>query len=125
MPRKKTIRKFEPRFGVSRVMIEAEAKYVARELADYLLLSLCELRETLTKRRENWMLADEGMKAIVRELPERERLAFQCMLFRDFFHILKLYSECAHAVPAEGPKGEPVPEGMPPTPFSEWLFGNV
>src|SRR5437016_12000464 len=110
MPRTKRVRRFEPRFGVSQAAVEAEAKEVARELESYLLLSLNDLREKLRERQETWAFADGGLKVILRELPERERLAFQCMLFRDFYHMLELYAECSRVVPTEGPKGEPPPE---------------
>src|SRR5688500_5781119 len=45
MSRRKLARRFEPRWGVSVPILEAEAVYVARERGDYLLLSLQDLRD--------------------------------------------------------------------------------
>src|SRR5206468_7854744 len=51
MPRKKLIRRFEPRYGVNQEMINTEAKYVARELDDHLLLSIDDLSKSLAQLR--------------------------------------------------------------------------
>jgi hypothetical protein len=117
------VRRFAPEGGVNRPMIEAEAKYVAREVDNYLLLSLNDLKQKLTERGAQWNQADESLHAMVSLLPERERLAIQCMLVRDMMFLLELYLEYVQTTQPGGPP--PVtPADIPRTPFSEWLFGK-
>ena len=143
MPRKKLIRRFEPRFGVSREMLDVESKYVRREQEDYLLLSTNELRERVASIGQRWREADADLERRVYALSERERLAPQCMLVRDLYHLLELYRASIGAgdtpeaaprrttpaiAPTEGPASQSSP-AEPPSgepqrllPFSEWLF---
>ncbi len=67
----------------------------------------------------------------VRALPDRERIAIQCLVARDLFHLIELY--CTYLqVPSAPPSGrmrstsEKAPNVEPRhervLPFSEWLF---
>lgn len=104
-------------------MLEAEAKCVGREVENYLRLSLSDLRQKLADRGAAWNKADEALHTVVLGLPERERLAVQCILVRDLHHILELYLEYVRTCQPEAPLPmAPVPE-VPRQPFSEWLFG--
>lgn len=91
MPRKNRARRFEPRYGVSQSMIDVEAKWVERELADHLLLSTNELRKKLSDIQAKVASAEEGLREILGRLPDHERLALKSMLARDVFHIAALY----------------------------------
>jgi hypothetical protein len=134
MPRKKLIRHFEPRYGVSREMIEAEAKYVAREFDDHLLLSTRDLKEKRAAVRQACAEADQALEAAVYALPERERLALECMVVRDVYHLYALYLVHVRPNTADTPPPVPVQKSVavladsPDTPrekvlpFSEWLF---
>jgi hypothetical protein len=75
MPRKKLIRRFDPRYGVSLEMLESESKYVAREREDYLLLATNDLKEKLERIRECWSQADRVLEQLLHELPDRDKLA--------------------------------------------------
>jgi hypothetical protein len=128
MPRKKLIRHFEPRYGVSREMVDLEATYVAREYADYLMCSIRDLGRKLQDLRGQWREADQTVEALVANLPERESLAFQCLLVRDLFLVLELYASCVKTS-QQGLHPSPVLSATPPSapsakvlPFSEWLF---
>ena len=131
------IRRFDPWGGVSRHMIEAEAKHVAREMQDYLLLSINDLKAKLSDRGSRWHHADEALHAVVMELPERDRVAVQCLLVRDMMFLLELYLEYVRGTQPEGPSPPPkaqtasvaTPLGAGAgdgrcAPFSEWLFGG-
>jgi hypothetical protein len=130
MPRKKLIRHFEPRYGVSREMVDVEATYVAREHADYMTLSTSDMKQKLHALRGKWNQADQTAEALVRCLPERDALAFQCILVRDLFLVLELYGSClrtardslgpqAPVIPAIVERSVPAGKSLP---FSEWLF---
>lgn len=93
MPRKKLIRRFEPRYGVSQQMLEMEAKYVGREMEDYLLLSANDLQERLTRLRQEWTQADCVLENTVAGLGEREKLAVQCLIVRQQGNVVRLSEE--------------------------------
>ena len=131
------IRRFEPAGGVSRHMIEAEAKYVAREAESYLRLSLNDLKEKLSRLGAQWNQADESLHAMVEGLPERDRLALLCMLVRDQMFLLELYLQFVRTHQPEGvagikpavappkapaPSAEPAPAPPQRAPHSGWLF---
>jgi hypothetical protein len=131
MPRKKLIRRFEPRYGVSRDMLEVETKYVAREFEDSCLYSTADLTARLATIRAAWAQSDQVLENAVRALPDRERIAIQCLVARDLFHLIELYctylqvpsappSRLTRSTSEKAPKDEPGHERM--LPFSEWLF---
>lgn len=135
MPRKKLVRHFEPRYGVSREMLEVESKYVLREHEDYLLLSIDDLRKRLNALRSHWRDADEAAERLLYAVNERESLAWQCLIARDYFHMLELYSTCLRtaqgdsaeqsAAPAQRVEERTAPKQVDKVlPFSEWLFGQ-
>jgi hypothetical protein len=137
MPRTKLARRFEPRFGVSQLMIDTEGKYVRRELEDHLILSTNELRDKLAMAHQRIAASEVELQRRIAALPDRERLAIRCMLARDCWHIAVLYASVlasptvTEILPAEatGPiatrpeeldKNE---EPMAVIPFKETLFG--
>jgi hypothetical protein len=126
VPKKKSIRRFEPRFGVTRLMIETEAKALAREAEEYHLRSITELNDVLRERRKAWKQADDTLRQILDGIADREHLALQCLLFRDFYHMLELYLEHARAQPLHGlQRAAHVTADAEMTPFSESLFPAV
>ena len=126
MPRQKLARRFEPRAGVSQLAIDAEAKYVAREVEDYLLYSITDLKEKLAERRRLLDQVQQELEQLLVNLPERQHLAVQCILHRDFHHMGVLYRTY---LAGEGrPPGDEeatikTPEPVP-LPFRNWLFGD-
>ena len=129
MPRKKLIRRFEPRYGVSREMVEVEAKYVAREMEDRLLASTVQLQEKRTILRDVWKRADQVLEHAVHSLSERDKLAIQCLVIRDMYHLIELYNAHLKAVLSNGSTesiraAEPCARGREERslPFNEWLF---
>ena len=99
MPRRNLARRFEPRYGVGQSMVDAEAKWVERELEDQLINSTNELRERLSELHAKVGSAEEGLKTTLSRLPDRERLALKCMLARDVFHIAALYETFLRSSP--------------------------
>ena len=88
MARKKLARRFEPRGGVSQPMLEAESRFIAKELEDYLLLSITDLRKTLDERHRKIAEQEPHLQQFFSVLADRERLALRCMLARDISQIL-------------------------------------
>jgi uncharacterized protein (UPF0305 family) len=80
-------------------MVDAEAKWVERELEDQLINSTNELRERLSELHAKVGSAEEGLKTTLSRLPDRERLALKCMLARDVFHIAALYETFLRSSP--------------------------
>ena len=62
MPRKKLARRFEPRYGVSQTMLDAECRCVGRELEDYLLLSMNDLRTKLPELQKQIATLDQSAR---------------------------------------------------------------
>jgi tetrahydromethanopterin S-methyltransferase subunit B len=125
MPRRKLARRFEPRGGVSQLVIDAEAVHVGREVEDYLLYSLTDLKGKLDERRRLLDQVQQELEALLKRLPEREYLAMQCILYRDFHHIGALYRTYLTAGnrPALGEEEASIKAADPvPLPFREWLF---
>jgi hypothetical protein len=133
MARSKLARRFEPRGGVSQPMLDSEARFVARELDDYLLYSIADLRGKLSEIQRKIAAAEYEVQAKLSRLPDRERLALRCMLARDMYHIAMLYStfvstpEVAEATGTASPAPEEIDRATdaprPALPFCEWLFG--
>lgn len=134
MARTKLARRFEPRGGISQSMLDSECKFVARELDDYLLYSIVDLREKLAEIQRKIATAEEEVQAKLSSLPDRERLAIRCMLARDIYHIAMLYSTfiaTSTVAEATGTIGlvpeeidQDTDEPKPALPFCEWLFGS-
>lgn len=99
MPRKKLIRRFEPRYGVSEEILAFEARYVAQEVEDYRTYAIKDLKDMLAERQSQWLRADGSLQVQCEVLPERERLIVQCLLVRDIYHLLELYAR-TFAVPS-------------------------
>jgi hypothetical protein len=133
MPHKKLARRFEPKFGVSQLTLETEAKWIGRELEDKLLGSTNELKQQLSQLQAKMAVADESLRTTLARIPDRERLALKCMLARDMFHIAALYetflqsSEIirnATGVVTEAPEElDQQGKAQPVLVFTESLFG--
>jgi hypothetical protein len=93
MSRQKLSRRFEPRYGVSQSMLEAECKWVERELDDHMIRSVCELSTNLSNVRAKAETIEETLRTMLACLPGRERLALKGMLARDVYHIAVLYEK--------------------------------
>jgi hypothetical protein len=134
MPRKKLIRRFEPRYTDSQQMVDREAKYVTLEHADYLLGSIHDLHEQLATWQPLWQQVNQTAEALMARQGERESLAYRCMIVRDLYHIVELYCTCMRrslgdaatddVEPATTNIQKPVEEGNNLSGFSEWLFGT-
>jgi|GEM_PF-4670606 len=134
MARKKLIRRFEPRYGVSEAMLEVEAAYVARELEDYLVLSANDVTATRNRRRHDVTAADQQLRMCLASLGDRPRAALEALFIRDVHHIALLYihvlqSDRIAAIvdqPVAAPGSAPVPAAAhePILPFHETLFGE-
>lgn len=130
MPRKHLARRFEPRFGVSQIVIDEESKYVARELEDRLVWSAEKLTDHLSKVRAQLDRIELELQSHLSPLSPLEQLALRGMLARDFLHIAVLYrtlltshrtgDDVRGGTPLEHPSVEN-PE--PVVPFRETLFG--
>lgn len=125
MPRRKLARRFEPRYGVSQSTIDLEATYLAREMEDYLLLSLTDLEEKVASLRSSVSTMHDELGALTEALPERERLAMLTLMYRDFHHLGALYrtylTAGAHA-PVADTRSQPKATPPLPLPFRESLF---
>ena len=131
MPRKKVVRRFEPRYGVSEDMLAVEAQYVGREVEDYRVLSVAELKKMLAERQSQWLKADGTLQVPFEALTEQDRLIARCLLVRDIYHLLELYAtylrsgvpNASGVIPAEAePLAEEEKAEERSVPFSEWLF---
>jgi hypothetical protein len=126
MPRKKLIRRFDPRFGVSIVAVEVEAKALAREIEGYALLALSDLEAKRVELHAKCKHCWEHLQLLVEGLPERDQCTLHAVLFRDFYHILELYLAHVreiHPQAATTTTGTKKQVAAPAAPFSEWLFG--
>ena len=129
MPRRQLARRWEPKLGVSRRMLEVEATYVAREKESYLLQSTDDLRNRLAHMQKLWKAADGVLEAAITALGERDRLAVSCLVVRDLFFVPELH--CTHLGKPGGAESE-APKRFPETaaatseltrlPSNEWLF---
>jgi hypothetical protein len=135
MPRKRLIRRFEPRYTVSQEMVDRESKYVHLEHADYLLGSIHDLHEQFEKWRPLWQQVNESAEILIVQQGEREALAYRCMIVRDLYHILELYCACMRkdlpehsgqdaikSAPLKPKRVEEEGSAAAIVPFSEWLF---
>lgn len=133
MPRKKLARRFLPRYGVGQSMLDAECKWVERELDDKLVHSANELRERLDELHRKVSSSEASLREALAKLPDRERLALKCMLARDVFHIAVLYETFVRSSPLvqnvtgsitkASEEVDPQGETRPVLVFQESLFG--
>jgi hypothetical protein len=132
MPHPKLARRFEPRGGVSQSMLDHECKYVGRELDDFLLYSIAELRTRFSDLSAKIATAEEELEPRFRVLPDRERLALKCLIARDQFHLAMLYRAFLASSPLEQATGastlavaelsNETDEAKPILAFRDWLF---
>jgi hypothetical protein len=124
MSRRKSARRFrEPRLGVNALMVEEEAKTLSREADDYSLLAPARVQEKLAERNERCRHSWQHLQRLLVSVPEHQRQIMQCLLLRDFYHILELYLWHVRGTHPESPS--PIPPAVSPKPcseFSEWLF---
>ena len=129
MPRPKLARRFQPRHGVSQAALDVEANYVAREFEDYQVLAASDVEAKRVERHANCEHSWKHLNLLLDGLSEGERRIIQCLIFRDFYHILELYLTYVRSGHSTRSSGSPSP---PPTArkrsetddkFSEWLFG--
>jgi hypothetical protein len=127
MPRRKLARRFEPRWGVTRPMLEVEARYVAKECEDYARRSTNELRDNLATIAETRHHAEIRLRQYLDALPERDRIALQYLIARDAYHLLELYvtyvrQSFPERMPVTAVEGSVRDETADTGPFSEFLF---
>lgn len=126
--KKEAVRRFEPRFGVSQNLVDHEARYVAREVEDYGLLSLNDLKQKREGRQIDWKQAHDRLEEKVRLLNAHEQVAVQVLLMRDCHHLFALYlSFVTSKIQSGDAPSRLVPameDDAPKLPFSEWLFGS-
>ena len=91
----------------------------------------------LNQLRERCQQSDQMAESLVRRLGDRESLAMQCLLVRDFYHLLELYCHCLRTLQSEEPETQAsapphkpkrqqrVEEKKKLLPFSEWLFDSA
>lgn len=125
MPRKNTARRFVPRYpAVSQSVVNEEAKYLAREVEDLLVLSLAEVRKFSDERYALATNAWTELQQSIASLPEIDAEALRAILFRDIFHALACcQSFCRSHSPDGTPRIIPDPKAIERhQQFSERLF---
>ena len=125
MPRKKLLRRFDPRGVVSQIVVDEEAKHVAREAENYAVLARSDVETKLVERHANAEHCWRHLQELLSRTAEHERVIIRCLLFRDLYHILELYLAYVRTVQPER-AAAPVTPGAVPTEaeekFAEWLF---
>ena len=125
MPRRKTLRRFDPRGVASQIVVDEEAKHVAREAENYAFLARSDIETKLVERHANAEHAWRHLQGLLSRTAEHERVIIRCLLFRDLNHILELYLAYVRSVQPER-AAAPVTPGAFPTEaeekFVEWLF---
>jgi hypothetical protein len=123
MPRKKLLRRFDPFGGVSQPMVEAEAKYLAREIDNKSLLSRNDVAGECCHRHQLCRQSWEHLQQVIAGTGEREKAVVQSLLFRDLYHIVALYVFHLQAARTEGSTAPASPVlNSEPVEFKEWLF---
>jgi len=130
MPRKQMARRFEPRYGISESMLELEAKYLGREIEDYRVFSINDLREKLADWQMKLTTAESNLSFSIQRLPDQERLILRCMVARDIWHIAQLYQRYFQSDSSTEDTGDITEmaeeyrddEPIPVLPFQETLF---
>lgn len=127
MPRKNLARRFDPRGGVSQIVLDEEARHLAQELEDYTMLSTMNLNQMLDERRGKLDILQQELQPLIDGLAERTQLAVLSVLYRDFAHMAALYLAYLRPKdddPAPGHAATLATKPAPaPVPFREWLFG--
>jgi hypothetical protein len=125
VPRKKTLRRFDPSGVVSQIVVDEEAKHVAREVANYALLARSDIETKLVERYANVEHCWRHLQELLSATAEHERVIIRGLLFRDLYHILELYLAYVRTVQPER-AAAPLTPGAVPTEaegkFAEWLF---
>ena len=125
MPKRKFLRRFEPRYSVGASMVAEEAKALGREVEDYEVQSTAQLEKWLNERHALCRRCWEELQLLFGHLPERDRRIIHSLLFRDFYHILELYLchvRTKHPELSVASPSPPIPEKGPDSEFNEWLF---
>ena len=125
MPRKKSLRRFDPRGVVSQIVVDEEAKHVAREAENYALLARSDIETKLAERHANAGHSWRRLQELLSRTAEHERVIIRCLLFRDLNHILELYLAYVRSVQPER-AAAPVTPGTVTAEaeekFAKWLF---
>jgi hypothetical protein len=127
MPRTNRLRRFEPRYGVSREKLAVENTWLCRELEDH---STASMKEIEAKRSLCFANAERTwqhlhLQVLVQSLSDRERTLLQALLFRDLYHVLELYRHHLQPDRIDPPANSHVKEVVPDIPaerFGEFLF---
>lgn len=129
MPQRVRARRFASMLVVSQATVDAELPYLARDIENYLALSMTEIKEKLGERHVLARRAWDHLEQMLPALPERDMMAVRALLFRDLFHALHLYvtnlrtrTEIGAAATFSAPTttvGSSTEDS-----FSEWLFGD-
>lgn len=125
MPRRQRARRFVPRYPVvSQSVVDEEAKYLAREVENMLVLSLADLRKSTDERYSLASKAWAELQQSLQLLADRDAEALRSILFRDIFHTLACCQSFCHSHAAEStPRIIPDPVAVERhEKFSEWLF---
>jgi hypothetical protein len=127
MPRRKTLRRFDPRGVVSQIVVDDEAKQLAREVEDYAVYARSDIEAKLVERYANTEHAWRQLKEFLSATAEHERLIIRCLLFRDLYHVLALYLSNVRKLQPERAAAPVAPESVPDAneKFAEWLFGTT
>jgi hypothetical protein len=125
MPRRKLLRRFEPRYGVGASVVAEEAIMLGREAEDCGACALGQVTDWLKERHDKCHRCWQELQLLLSSLPEPKRQVIHCLLFRDFYHILELYLCHVRTKHPEVAVASPWPS-KPKIPrsdeFSEWLF---
>ena len=125
MPRRKLLRRFDPRYGVGASLVAEEAKMLGREAEDCGACSLGQVKDWLKERHQKCTRCWEELQLLLSSLPEPERQVIHCLLFRDFYHMLELYLchvRTKHPELAMASSAPMKPKKPTSNEFSEWLF---
>jgi hypothetical protein len=113
--------------GVSQPMLDEEARWVAKEMENYLLLSVNDLRKKEHNRCQKWSAALSAIESRLAGIREPQRLALQALITRDCYYVLELYlTYLRQAPPQELPVSAPTSaspnDAESVLPFEESLF---
>jgi hypothetical protein len=125
MPKRKLLRRFEPRYGVGASVVAEEANALGREVDDYEVQAANSIAEWLNERhtlcRQRW----DELQVVLGHVTERDTRIIRCLLFRDFHHILELYLchlRAKHPEVSAPTASVPITTESRDSKFNEWLF---